>query len=177
MTTTATQFEILQGKQTIENYPYGFKLRTTLFMWVEFKKNFGYRVVSQTINPKNGKLNKPKAGTYYNFAYLVRNSESGYVEYRYIDLNGYEGVNKFVNLLTENTFEFSTDESKFLFATLINSIRMNIAYSNVKPDFTRDCLIKATQLEAFTALYEYGCCISTIKEINYDLEAIKAIKA
>ena len=50
----------------VDDYPYGFRLRCKIRYWVEFKKGHGYRVVSQTTNPKRpGEVwNKPKAGTY-----------------------------------------------------------------------------------------------------------------
>jgi len=48
----------------VEDYPYGFRLRTQIRYWIEKKEGFGQRMVSQTLNPKNGKWNKPKAGTY-----------------------------------------------------------------------------------------------------------------
>jgi len=48
----------------VEDYPYGFRLRTCIRYWVETKKGHGQRMVSQTKNPKTGRWNKPKAGTY-----------------------------------------------------------------------------------------------------------------
>lgn len=47
-------------KIIVQNYPYGFKLRTTLYDYIEFDAKKGFRHVTQTINPKNGVLNKPK---------------------------------------------------------------------------------------------------------------------
>jgi len=35
----------------VENYPYGFKLRTTLTDSMEFNAKKGYRHVTQTVNP------------------------------------------------------------------------------------------------------------------------------
>lgn len=49
----------------VEDYPYGFRLRTTIRYWVETKKGHGQRFMSQTRNPKRpGIWNKPKASTY-----------------------------------------------------------------------------------------------------------------
>jgi len=48
----------------VKDYPYGFRLRTTLRSWIEHNPRYGERAVTQTINPKNGKWNKIKAGTY-----------------------------------------------------------------------------------------------------------------
>jgi hypothetical protein len=48
----------------VDDYPWGFRLRTTIRYWIESKKNQGQRFVSQTINPKNGLWCAPKRGTY-----------------------------------------------------------------------------------------------------------------
>ena len=49
-----------------ENYPWGFRLRTTIRYWVETKKakNGGQRFARQTINPKTGKWCAIKYSTY-----------------------------------------------------------------------------------------------------------------
>lgn len=48
----------------VNDYPYGFRLRTQIRYWLEYKKGQGFRFVSQTLNPKTGEWNKPKPGTY-----------------------------------------------------------------------------------------------------------------
>ena len=50
---TAEKIEVL-------NYPYGFKLKTTLTDYLEFDAKKGYRHCTQTICPKTGRINKPK---------------------------------------------------------------------------------------------------------------------
>jgi len=68
----------------VNDYPYGFRLRCQIRYWVEFKKNKGCRVVSQTSNPKRPGLvwNKPKAGTYSDFgAVLFLDSATGHVDW------------------------------------------------------------------------------------------------
>lgn len=67
--------KILSGHTTqetaylVEDYPYGFTLRCKIRFWLEFKKGHGYRLVSQTTNPKKSSQfheiwNKAKASTY-----------------------------------------------------------------------------------------------------------------
>ena len=63
----------------VNDYPYGFRLRTDIRYWVETKPGFGQRFVSQTLNPKNGVWNKPKAGTYSEIVMLGLDDETGYV--------------------------------------------------------------------------------------------------
>lgn len=36
----------------IDDYPYGFRLRCTMRVWLEYRKGHGYRMMSQTTNPK-----------------------------------------------------------------------------------------------------------------------------
>lgn len=64
---------------TVSDYPYGFRLRTQIRYWVESKAGFGQRFVSQTLNPKSDKWNKPKAGTYLNIVVMGLDEDTGYV--------------------------------------------------------------------------------------------------
>ena len=65
-TTTMKTQNLIPTNQKIEveNYPYGYTLKTTLFDTMEFNPKKGYRHITQTINPKNGRLNAPKKSTY-----------------------------------------------------------------------------------------------------------------
>lgn len=82
--------EILRGYTTqatayeVKDYPYGFRLRTSIFYWIESKKGNGDRFCSYTINPKTGRPNKPKCGTYSVFQYMFIN-DKGHVENGGID--------------------------------------------------------------------------------------------
>jgi hypothetical protein len=58
----------------VPDYPYGFRLRTEIRYWIETTKN-GDRFVSQTLNPKTGRWNKPKRSTYMHVAALYLNDE------------------------------------------------------------------------------------------------------
>ena len=42
----------INKKFSVDNYPYGFTLKTTCYFWVEFNKKRGFRICKQTINPK-----------------------------------------------------------------------------------------------------------------------------
>ena len=66
----------------VDDYPYGFKLRTQIRYWIEYKSDkVGYRFASQTLNPKTGVWNKPKYSTYSPLAVLVRDDESGHISW------------------------------------------------------------------------------------------------
>ncbi len=59
----------------IEDYPWGFKLRTQVKTWIEHKPNFGFRKSTRTLNPKTNKWCKPKHSTYAPFMVLVIEEE------------------------------------------------------------------------------------------------------
>src|SRR3990170_1289756 len=48
----------------VADYPYGFRERTQIRYWLEGKPKKGWRFMSQTLNPKTSRWNKPKASTY-----------------------------------------------------------------------------------------------------------------
>ena len=66
----------------IEDYPYGYKLRCKIRYWLEYKEGHGYRLVSQTSNPKKGHIwNKPKASTYSNISACMYLDDNGHVKW------------------------------------------------------------------------------------------------
>lgn len=67
---------------TVDDYPYGFRLRCTIRYWLEHKPGLGFRFVSQTSNPKQGgRWNKPKAGTYAKFGAAMYLDDNGHVKW------------------------------------------------------------------------------------------------
>jgi hypothetical protein len=66
----------------IEDYPFGFRLRCKMRVWVETKKNQGMRVMRQTTDPrKAGEVwNTPKKSTYDTIKVLYIDSETGHLE-------------------------------------------------------------------------------------------------
>lgn len=64
----------------VDDYPYGFRLRCKIRYWLEFKPKQGFRLVSQTTNPKKGNVwNKPKASTYCRFGGCMYLNDEGHV--------------------------------------------------------------------------------------------------
>ena len=61
----------------IDDYPYG-RLRTEMRVWVETSKH-GQRTARQTLNPKTGRWNKPKRGTYSDMEVMYMD-EKGHVQ-------------------------------------------------------------------------------------------------
>ena len=65
----------------VDDYPYGFRLRTQIRYWLEAKPNKGWRFVSQTMNPKTQRWNKPKASTYIEWAAAMYVDDKGHVHW------------------------------------------------------------------------------------------------
>lgn len=65
----------------VEDYPYGFRERTSIRYWLEHKPKKGWRFVSQTLNPKTGRQNKPKASTYIEWSAAMYLDDKGHVHW------------------------------------------------------------------------------------------------
>lgn len=66
----------------IADYPYGFRLRCQMRVWLERKPGHGFRMVTQTTNPKAGdRWNKPKAGTYCDLAACLYLDSEGHIQW------------------------------------------------------------------------------------------------
>ncbi len=102
----------------VDDYPYGFRLRTKIRYWVEGNKN-GDRFVSCTLNPKNGKWNKPKADTYKTAGVLFIEETTGHVKYACI--NPYHSVEQYEAFIAE--YELTEGQKKYL-AVLIKGKRL-----------------------------------------------------
>jgi len=105
-------------KIAVENHPYG-RTVTTMFSWTEFNPKKGYRIISQTVDPKTGKLNKPKQGTYYPF--IFRQTDGKGVKYTHLDLNGAEHLNDAAKFCAQSeVFELLTEqERKYLYQSFV----------------------------------------------------------
>jgi hypothetical protein len=71
----------MNSAYVVEDYPYGFNLRTSIRYWLESNPSKGVRFLSQTLNPKTGRWNKPKASTYSRFAGAMYLDEKGHVQW------------------------------------------------------------------------------------------------
>lgn len=97
--TTLTGHISPETAYVVDDYPYGYRLRTQIRYWIETTKH-GQRFVSQTLNPKTGAWNKPKAGTYDPIKVMTLNPENGHVETARLDFNDDE--EKIVKFETEH---------------------------------------------------------------------------
>lgn len=65
----------------VDNYPYGFREKTQIRYWLEKNGKKGWRFVSQTLNPKTNRWNKPKASTYTEFGAAMFLDDNGHVKW------------------------------------------------------------------------------------------------
>ncbi len=65
----------------VHDYPYGFRERTQIRYWLEEKPKKGWRFVSQTMNPKTARWNKPKASTYAEWGAAMYLDGNGHVQW------------------------------------------------------------------------------------------------
>ncbi len=66
----------------VDDYPYGFRLRTQIRYWLERVPKKGVRFVSQTMDPKTSRWNKPKKSMFSRFAEAMYLDEIGHVQTR-----------------------------------------------------------------------------------------------
>ena len=122
-------------KLVSENYPYG-NLRTTKTDWIEFKKGKGFRHMSQTINPKTGRLNNPKASTYY-YIMLLGRDENGHVKsWTSWAGGGIKEINDDAKFMHENFTLFTPEQieevTKTIFLKLKASTIASVQYCGAK---------------------------------------------
>jgi len=171
-------------KVTVENYPYG-GLRTTLYDYMEFKPKQGFRHVTQTINPKNGKLNKPKASTYAPLKVRFYD-EKGHIQTISFDFNGDKEMNRAAKFVNEHFDMFTADEIKYIYSQMLSSAKL-VVYSmvqwagaeieNVKP-LVQMCIDNCEHgLIHGTNNFEYLIldieAIDNCKDVNYSPFSVK----
>ncbi len=167
------KLEILKGKQESDDYPYG-RLRCHITFDVEFKAKKGYRFVTQTTNPKTGRVNKPKKSTYSEFVCLHRD-ENGHVKAHHMNLRGYDDIAQMIEFLTLHDIEFTKEESQHLWACAITCIRGNAMYTQLAEGATVEQLLETTRAKRMIELFKEYADFNEIKNIGYDLDALKAL--
>lgn len=112
----------------VEDYPWGFRLRTTIRYWVETKdaKNGGQRFCSQTVNPKTGKWCEPKRSTYSHVIVMFLD-ENEHVKTEHVTTyTDNEKIRAFVELHRDNLIEFQKAQLKELIA--INEVMKHVTF-------------------------------------------------
>lgn len=84
-----------ESAYVVNDYPYSFRLRCKIRYWIETKKGFGQRFCSQTLNPKTGTWNKPKASTYEVIIIMILN-EQDHVTYETLQSGGWSSEEEII---------------------------------------------------------------------------------
>lgn len=115
------------------DYPWGFRLRTTIRYWIETAqtKTGGQRLVTQTINPKTGLWCAPKKTTYSAIMVLFLDEKN---HIGIDDLTTYHCDEKRINEFKENHKDkltsFQLNQLKQIIA--LNTVMKNVTFT-VKP--------------------------------------------
>lgn len=126
----------------VENYPWGFRLKTTIRYWVETKnrKNCGQRFGRQTINPKTGIWCAPKYSTYSPIIVMYLNEDE---HIKFCTSNNYcddEMLNKF----KEDHWLNLDDYQK-------NALKKLIAYNEFMKKVSWKCTVSAIKMQEETS--------------------------
>jgi len=165
-----TNVENIAKKVEVANYPYG-RLKTSAFFSVEFKKGKGFRHIFQTINPKNGELNKPKAGTYSTIAFLTTD-ENNFVTQRSSTVYGLEENNKIIKFIAENQdkLQLTNDMLYFILSSILASNKASFAYMGAKFERIKENIARP-HIEAIISMFKADD-YSMIKLAIIDLEEL-----
>ena len=113
----------------VDDYPYGYRLRTKIRYWIESNKGRGDRFCSQTLNPKTGKWNKPKKGT-YSAILVMGKKDNGHIGCRGLSYStDEEAYKKFIDFCKD--FEFNDLQKE--------SIKLVKAYIKAYEGVTFEC--------------------------------------
>lgn len=117
----------------IEGYPYGF-LTTKKRYWIEYKKGYGQKLVTQTQDPKSLRWNKPKASTYSSgivlIGYETQPDGREFVIRR--DIDGYD-ITEEELLDVPNRFVLDGIQKKILNALIIDKRASKYIKWEIKP--------------------------------------------
>lgn len=162
-----------------ENYPYGFKLRTTKTDYLEFSPKKGFRHCSVTVNPKTGKLNTPKKSTYYAIM-LLGTDENNHCKSLVYSLNGLADIQSCIDFLkvTDNFDLFSNEQMHYIYLCLLSATKIDMIarhrYAGVDIE-----LMKPFYLDNVAILgrgLKHNGMMNTFADINFDVQALDALK-
>lgn len=114
------KFVSTDQKIVSENYPYGFREKTTKTDYLEFSPKHGFRHCSQTINPKTGRPNNPKKSTYYDVM-LLATDENGHCKSFVSGFNGEKEMQRSFDFLQRpEIFElFTPQQIEFFYMQIL----------------------------------------------------------
>ena len=142
---------------------------------MEFNAKKGYRHITQTIDPKTGRLCNPKKSTYGTL--VVRYyDEKNHIKCEWFDFNGDEAINKGCKFVAENFDLFTPEEIKYLYATV---------QMMAKVDFQATATYGGSKVEDLKPFYldflktcseGFKSCENLFHKLQLDSVGIKATK-
>jgi hypothetical protein len=152
-------------KQETDSYPYGW-LKTTAYFYIEFNFKKGFRHVFQTINPKNGKLNAPKNGTYNHLSYIELDEVGHFKQHRF-NFYGYESYNEIMHFLDENHgLALSSEQIEYLCSLGYLCLKANARYVGERIFPLIDSQVKALVGGIKTKEINWADCFIDTQAIN-----------
>jgi hypothetical protein len=139
-------------KTVSENYPYGFRLKTKKYDFIEYKRSHGFRHGSQTVNPKTGRLNAPKYSTYYTIGILYRN-EDNHIKFEAYSPNSAETINHSCKFMHQNFDLFTAEQISGVASELITILQASFYASKVYGGLDPE-ILKPYYLDGFNVLTE-----------------------
>lgn len=136
---TTTNFlkghESLETAYKIDDYPYGFRLRTSIFYWMETTPKKGDRFCTATLNPKTGRMNAPKKSTYSNLGFMWLDSNNHVKWGGFTLYSKKESIEKFVaDYGMESLNKEQVKQYNALFG--INEVKVDEFTGKAKKDFS-----------------------------------------
>lgn len=111
----------------INDYPWGFRQRTSVRYWIESKPGYGQRRCTQTMNPKTGKWCKPKYSTYHELVFMYYD-EKGHVHFDCYNLHSSNDLlEDCVKLHCKNLTDFQVHQIKKGIAS--NKVMENVKFT------------------------------------------------
>lgn len=174
--TNKTYFKTTETAQ-VDNYPYG-RLRATVTFGLEHKSKKGFRSTFQSIDPKTGRINKPKLSTYHAVIVMYRDETTGHIKYDYFGLNGKEEINRATAFIGQNFDLFTPEQLADIYADIIMHLKVEAysicRYAGAKPADVLPLLKDATEA-AVRGLKSNGT-INEFPYIKLDEAALEATK-
>lgn len=118
----------------VEDYPWGFRLRTQIRYWIESKPKHGQRFASQTVNPKTGKWCAPKYSTYAPIMVMFLD-EKEHVYYESLRMNHEEDfINQYKETHLNNLDDFQKEQLKEIIG--YNNVMKHVKFEiKARPSF------------------------------------------
>ena len=162
-------------KYTVDNYPYGY-LKCKATFGVEFKKNKGFRSEFQTINPKTGRTNLVKNGTYKDFMCLLLDHENGHYKWSGMSMHSLEDVNKLFKYIITNfdVLMLTTEMHHHIIRSAVVAIMADNAYTFVEDKQKYlNTYFKENMQKLTSMLNKNNIDADLYASINFDMEGIK----